>query len=126
MKANPLVVALLFSMLGATIFQLPAQQSGTRPKPAEISAPSTSTDNINELKARAEIGDAKAQCILGDKYHHGEGLPRDYAEAVKWYRKAAEEGDTGGQHSLGFMYEYGEGVPRDYAEALKWYRKAAE
>ena len=50
----------------------------------------------------------------------------DYAEAVKWYRKAAEQGNAGAQFSLGFSYIKGEGVPQDYAEAVKWYRKAAD
>jgi TPR repeat protein len=27
-------------------------------------------------------------------YANGEGVPQDYAEAVKWYRKAAEQGNA--------------------------------
>jgi TPR repeat protein len=50
----------------------------------------------------------------------------DYAEALKWWRKAAEQGNATGQTSLGFMYEKGKGVTQDYAEAAKWFRKAAE
>ncbi|MBM3520312.1 MAG: sel1 repeat family protein [Alphaproteobacteria bacterium] len=50
----------------------------------------------------------------------------DYAEAVKWYRKAAEQGDTAAMHNLGFMYTWGQGVPQDYAEAAKWFRRAAD
>ena len=58
-------------------------------------------------------------------YYHGAGVPQDYAEAVKWYRKAGEQGYAGAQYNLGFMYAKGKGVPQDYAEAGKWYRKAA-
>jgi tetratricopeptide (TPR) repeat protein len=50
----------------------------------------------------------------------------DYAEAVKWYRKAAEQGVADAQCYLGCMYDIGRGVKQDYAEAVKWYRKAAE
>ena len=50
----------------------------------------------------------------------------DYAEAVKWYRKAAEQGHANAQYALGKCYYEGEGVTKDYAEAVKWYRKAAE
>ena len=50
----------------------------------------------------------------------------DYAEALKWYRKAAEQGYASAQHNLGNSYSKGEGVTQDYAEAVKWYRKAAE
>ena len=59
-------------------------------------------------------------------YIHGEGVPEDVAEGLKWYRQAAEQGDAGAQYNLGVMYYYGEGVPEDDAEAVKWYRKAAE
>src|ERR1035437_2766104 len=78
------------------------------------------------LQPLAEQGDALAQFNLGLMYAYGEGVPRDDAEAVRWYRKAAERGDAQAQGHLGYRYENGEGVPQDYTEAVKWYRKAAE
>ena len=45
-----------------------------------------------ELKAKAEKGDPEAQSNLGACYGHGAGVTKDYAEAVKWYRKAADQG----------------------------------
>jgi hypothetical protein len=59
-------------------------------------------------------------------YYTGQGVPQDYAEAAKWYRKAAEQGIDEAQFNLGLMYDKGQGVLQDYAEAVKWYRKAAE
>jgi TPR repeat protein len=59
-------------------------------------------------------------------YRHGQGVPQDYAEAVKWYRLAAEQGNASAQSNLGVMYRLGRGVPQDNAEAVKWYRRAAE
>ena len=59
-------------------------------------------------------------------YLHGQGVRQDYAQAVKWYRKAAEQGFAEAQYNLGVRYDQGQGVPQDYAEAVKWYRKAAE
>ena len=53
-------------------------------------------------------------------------MPKDYAEAVKWYRKAAEQGDAAAQVTLGDHYIQGRGVPKDYIEAAKWYRKSAD
>ncbi|MEW6313466.1 MAG: tetratricopeptide repeat protein [Pseudomonadota bacterium] len=50
---------------------------------------------------------------------------KDYASALKWYRKAAEQGHAGAQSNLGIMYAHGQGVPQDHAEAVKWYREAA-
>ena len=59
-------------------------------------------------------------------YDSGQGVPQDYAEAVKWYRLAAEQGNAKAQYNLGVMHDKGQGVPEDYAEAVKWYRLAAE
>ena len=59
-------------------------------------------------------------------YNNGSGVPRDYAEAARWYRRAAEQGHPSAQFKLGVMYHKGEGVPQDYAEAVRWYRRATE
>jgi TPR repeat protein len=47
--------------------------------------------NVEELRQRAEQGDVKAQLNLGTMYGNGQGVPKDHAEAAKWYRKAAEQ-----------------------------------
>ncbi len=73
----------------------------------------------------AEAGDAEAQTDLGFMYANGLGVPQDYTEALKWYRKAVAQGYALGQNNLGVMYKKGHGVPKDYTEAVKWYRKAA-
>jgi len=59
-------------------------------------------------------------------YYRGAGVKQDYAEAVRWYRKAAEQGNLWGQNALGSMYQLGMGVKQDYAEAVKWFRKSAK
>ena len=69
---------------------------------------------------------AEAQTNLGLMYADGEGVPKDYAEAVKWFRMAAEQGHVHAQYNLGVLYSEGRGVGQDYVEAAKWYRKAAE
>ena len=77
-------------------------------------------------KPLAEQGDADAQYNLGLMYDYGEGVPKDDAKAVYWYRKAAEQGHAKAQFNLGWMYANGEGVAEDGAKAFSWYRKAAE
>jgi len=52
-------------------------------------------------------------------------VPRNYAEAEKWFRMAAEQGDADAQLGLGVMYYKGLGVVRDDLEAVKWFRLAA-
>src|SRR5262245_17435394 len=74
----------------------------------------------------AEQGDARAQFVLGVMYDFGEGVPQDYAEAMRWFRKAADQHLAAAQFGIGSMYDNGQGVPQDYAEAAKWYRKAAD
>jgi TPR repeat protein len=57
-------------------------------------------------------------------YSHGQGVPQNYAEAVKWYRKGADQGNAHAQTFLGIMYRDGQGVPQDYVEAHKWFNLA--
>ena len=56
----------------------------------------------------------------------GQGVPQNYIEAVKWYRKAADQGDASAQDNLGTMLHQGRGVLRDDTEAAKWILKAAD
>jgi len=63
---------------------------------------------------------------LYEQQHSGNGVTRDKAQAVSWYRKAAEQGDAKVQYFLGVCYYYGEGVAKDDVEAVKWWRQAAE
>ena len=55
-------------------------------------------------------------------YINGQGVAQDFAEGVKWYRKAAEQGNAGAQYNLGKMQRN----VQHYAWAVGWYRKAAE
>ncbi len=59
-------------------------------------------------------------------YLNGDGIPKNEAEAAKWYRKAAEHGDATAQHILGIMYEDGIGVSKDDKMAIKWYDAAVK
>ena len=54
-----------------------------------------------ELKGKAEDGDADAQYQIGDCYFFGLGVKRDMVEGVSWYRKAAEAGQMKAQFNLG-------------------------
>ena len=46
------------------------------------------------LRPLAEKGDAYAENGLGLLYFRGHGVPRDYAEALRWFRKAALQAHT--------------------------------
>ena len=90
---------------------------------AQIEAESKAFD---EIKARAEAGDAESQSNLGAMYLQGTGVEKNHKEAVKWWLKAAEQGNAQAQYNLGFTYYKGTEVQQDYEEAVKWWRKAAE
>ena len=80
---------------------------------------------LDQLRSKAEQGDANAQFQLGVAYDAGRGVARDHSEAAKWYRSAADQGLAVAQNSLGAMYQHGQGLPQNYDEARSWYQKAA-
>jgi uncharacterized protein len=80
---------------------------------------------LRGLSPLAEGGDARAQFDIGFMHAQGWGVPKDSAEAIKWYRKAADQGLQIAQHFLGIAYWKGDGVQRDYAEAARWFARAA-
>jgi TPR repeat protein len=82
--------------------------------------------SLRELKQLAEKGDAAAQFKIGLIYYSGQGVARDYLEALKWFREAALQKHSLARYNVGYMYAKGEGTPQDYVEAAKWYRQAAE
>lgn len=67
-----------------------------------------------------------AQFTLGTMYHLGEGIPRDFAQALKWIQLGAEQGYAHAQYNLGHMYFTGEGVKHAPAVGFKWFHRAAE
>jgi uncharacterized protein len=52
-------------------------------------------------------------------YATGEGVPKDDAEAVKWFRKAAEQGHAKAQFNLGAMYDNGQRCSRGRRRSCK-------
>ena len=64
---------------------------------------------------------AKEQYKIGKKFY----IRGNYAEAVKWYRKAANKGDNKARNDLGNCYYGGEGVEKDELEAVRWFWDAA-
>ena len=53
-------------------------------------------------------------------YATGNGVSRDAAEAVRWYRLSAEQGNAIAQKNLGAMYYYGTGALEDAVSAHMW------
>ena len=60
----------------------------------------TRTPGVEQVRARADQGDAAAQINLGAMYAAGAGVPQDDREAVRWYRLAADQGLAEAQSAL--------------------------
>ena len=63
---------------------------------------------------------------LGTMYLYGVGLPRDYANAFRWFGRSAAHDNPHAMYSVAVMAELGLGTARDPALARAMYRKAAE
>ena len=75
----------------------------------------------NGLGWRRAKGYAVGQYSLGLMYNNGRGVPRDDAEAARWYRLAADQGLTEAQYNLGLLYVTGRGVSRNDVTAYMWF-----
>ena len=84
------------------------------------------TDDLNDLRRRATRGEMQAQNALGGIYDSGHGVPRDYVEAVRWFRLAADQGFPDAQVNLGFNALFGQGLPQNDQNAARWFRLAAD
>ena len=76
--------------------------------------------SLPELRNLAFQGDADAQWQMGVRYHNGEDVPRDDAQAMQWFLRAAEQGHATAQATLGAYYWAGRGVPQDLSKAYFW------
>jgi len=80
---------------------------------------------IDDLRTRAERGDAEAQNSLGLRYVLGDGIQQDKAAAHHWFELSAKQGYAKGQYNFAVMLGSGLGGEKDHKKSVKWYRKAA-
>jgi TPR repeat protein len=83
-------------------------------------------DFVATLRRFAEQGNAAVMHRLGHMYARGQGVPRDAAEAVRWYRQAASAGNAASMTELAMMLFEGRGAPADSVEGLRLLRQAAD
>ena len=80
---------------------------------------------LDTARVAADKGDPQAELFLARQYADGLGVPRDYARAAEYLRKAAGQEYAPAETGLASCYAHGQGVKQDYTEAVRWYRKAA-
>jgi len=91
-----------------------------------VSAGHCAVADLAGLRQKVADGDTEAMHTLGQAYAGGEGVPQDFAAALKLYRQAADRGLAAAWFSLGMAHELGQGVTANLEEAFKHYLKAAE
>ena len=74
-----LIAVSVFAVLVAASSSVALSQAGQ--------GSSDKRQEFSSLLARAEKGDLNAQFDLAGMYYEGKGVPKNSAEAVKWYRR---------------------------------------
>lgn len=94
----------------------------------QSSAVPTIDPEAYRIERLAAARDPVAQMQMGIFREHGlRGVPKDEAEALKWYMLSAAQGNAAALVNLGLMHETGRGgLRKDLAEAARMYRAAAE
>ena len=113
----------------------PQQQTASLPIPRPPLPPKTPSVPQKETPEVSPAAPSKPDEHRGDErspsdaesYSGGYAAyqARNYAEAMRLFRRCSEFGDQNCMYYLGKMYENGLGVNRDYQEAQSWYGKAA-
>jgi Sel1 repeat len=94
-----------------------------------ITVASVSAQNLNldDVRQKAEAGNAQAQFQLADAYLEGKGIAKDTVQGLAWLQKSADRGFVGAEYALAYMYQNGAAkLPKDQHKAADWYRKAAK
>src|SRR5882672_8591294 len=111
--STSLLLVLLLSLTGCHEKQSPSSTLETTMEKVRI-------EQISELRDRAERGDVMAQYTLGDKASTGQGVPQDFTEAAKWFRKAAGQAYAPAQYTIGMLLINGHVKPNQEGEAARW------
>lgn len=82
--------------------------------------------SLQQVKSKAEAGNASAQVVLGTAYERGLlGAEQNYELAIRWYSLAADQESSLAQRALAKLFLAGKGTQRDCTRALTLFTKAA-
>jgi TPR repeat protein len=129
MKTPALVLAALIGGLAASPALCTTAAAPAAALPLEsIRCESCTLINTGEFDAalrtfvrRGAQGDGVALYDMAWMYHHGLGVPVDYAKARDLYFESAGAGQALAMNQMGFLYEHGLGVRQNLATAYCWY-----
>jgi TPR repeat protein len=81
---------------------------------------------MHTVEREANLGSPMSQTNLGILYLHGVGVPKDEAQAFRWFQRAAVERYPFAEMYMGISYYYGLGTASDQQEALRWFERSAK
>ena len=81
---------------------------------------------FTEWMPLAKKGNIAAQYNIGRMFYLGQGVPKDYNKAIKWFELSAKKGYSDAQVFIGNMYDRGHGVLKNFKVAAKWFKIASE
>ena len=80
--------------------------------------------DFDELKRKAEHGDAGAQCSIGKIYEEGNKniyIGQNFKEALKFYKMASVQNNAEALYRIGNMHYMGKATPSSYEIALDYF-----
>ena len=83
-------------------------------------------EDAAKLMASVDVERPSVQAAIGRMFEMGNGVDRNDAEAVRWYRMATEKGNARALNNLGTMYYDGRGVEKNPAVAVEFFMRASE
>ena len=115
------VVAMVAGYLSAPIIEKrwPASPQASQ-RSLQSQSQRAQPQSLADLRKLADQGDPEAQYQMGVRFHNGEDVRQDDAQAMQWFLRAAEQGHVTAQSALGAYYWAGRGVPEDLSKAYFW------
>ena len=75
----------------------------------------------------ADAGDIDSIITMGELFRNGEGVDKNFKEALRYFQRAANEGYAEAMNSIALIYDQGGyGVAQDEQVAFQWFKKSAE
>lgn len=81
-----------------------AGRRGGKAGRSESPAAREESSEVTAVRQAAELGNVKAQTLLGYWHASGVGAAKNFAEAARWFRRAAEQGGVEARNWLGYLY----------------------
>ncbi|OHT02917.1 hypothetical protein TRFO_29844 [Tritrichomonas foetus] len=80
----------------------------------------------NGSQIAIDFTDSESLFNYANMLHNGEGIERNYSEAIKYYKMAIDKGNADAMNSYANMLKDGKGIEQNYFEAIRYYKMAID